>query len=54
MTELFSQGYSVKSIAESLCISLGTVQSHLKSAYRKLEIHSRDELIRLVREREAR
>ena len=54
VTELFSQGYSVKSIAESLCISLGTVQSHLKSAYRKLEIHSRDELIRLVREREAR
>lgn len=45
---LFSQGLSIKKISAMLSISPGTVQSHLKGAYRKLEVHSRDELIDLA------
>lgn len=40
----FSQGHSIKHIASDLGISAGTVQSHIKGAYRKLDVHSRDEL----------
>lgn len=46
---LFSQGLSIKKISAMLGISAGTVQSHLKGAYRKLEVHSRDELIERVK-----
>ena len=48
VAQLFSQGLSIKKISTMLAISPGTVQSHLKGAYRKLEVHSRDELIELA------
>lgn len=42
---LFSQGHSIKKVASTLFISTSTAQSHIKSAYRKLDVHTRDELI---------
>ena len=36
-------------IADYLCISLHTVRTHTKNIYAKLDVHSRDELIALVR-----
>ena len=32
-------------IAEDLQVSIGTVQSHVKNIYRKLDVHSRQEFI---------
>ena len=46
---LFSQGNSIKSIASTLRVSTGTAQGHIRGAYRKFGVHSRDELIALVR-----
>lgn len=46
--ELVARGNSARWIAESLCISMSTVQTHSKSIYRKLGIHSKQELIQLV------
>lgn len=43
-----SLGHSVKKIADTLFISAGTVQSHVKRIYRKLDCHSRQEVIDLV------
>ncbi|WP_162610851.1 response regulator transcription factor [Gordonibacter sp. An230] len=45
VVSLFARGYSVKKVASLLFVSASTVQSHMKSAYRKLGVHSRDELI---------
>ncbi len=45
---LTAQGRSVSYIAECLVISTSTVQSHSKNLYRKLDIHSRQELITLI------
>ena len=45
-----SLGHSVKKIADTLFISSGTVQSHVKRIYRKLDCHSRQEVIDLVDE----
>lgn len=42
---LFAQGHSMKKVATMLYISTSTAQSHIKSAYRKLGVHSKDELI---------
>lgn len=42
------KGYSIKRIAEVEVISLNTVQSHARNLYRKLGIHSRQELIDLA------
>ena len=42
---LFAQGHSLKKVASLLFISTSTAQSHIKSAYRKLGVHSKDELI---------
>lgn len=46
---LFAQGNSIKSIASTLRVSTGTAQGHIRGAYRKFGVHSRDELIALVR-----
>ncbi len=45
---LFAQGYSLNFVATSMFISKSTAQTHIKSAYRKLGIHTKDELIKLV------
>lgn len=47
--ELYADGLSAGEIAELLVISPHTVRTHLKLAYRRLGVHSRDEAINLVR-----
>lgn len=50
-TELFkllARGRSTSYIAESLCLAPSTVKTHTNRIYRKLDIHSRQELIDLV------
>ena len=42
---LYAHGFSLGKVAEELGISKSTAQSHIKNAYRKLDVHSRDELI---------
>lgn len=45
---LFAQGFSIGSVADKLGIERSTAQSHSKVIYRKLGIHTKDELIALV------
>ena len=45
VVELTYRGYSAKRIAEELLVSESTVKAHLSHAYRKLDIHSKQELI---------
>ena len=45
---LLAKGYSRSSICEELCISEGTVRTHVMHIYKKMDIHSRDELLDLV------
>jgi len=47
-----SEGLSYKMIAAEYDISLDTVRSHIKKMYRKLQVHSKIELINLYREGE--
>lgn len=49
MVALCSRGLSLGKVAEELCITKSTAQSHIKNAYRKLDVHSRDELIERLR-----
>ena len=49
MLRLTVAGYSPVRIAEELTISPETVRTHKKRIYAKLEVHSHDELMRLVR-----
>lgn len=46
--ELILRGRDAQNIASSLFISVNTVRSHSKSIYRKLGIHSKQELLDLV------
>ena len=46
---LVGEGRSYQKIADSLGISLGTVQGHVKCLYRKLGVHTKQEVIELVR-----
>ena len=46
--ELVAEGNSMRKVGETLFISLGTVQSHSKKIYKKLDIHSKQELLDLV------
>lgn len=39
------QGQAIKEIARAECLSVNTIQSHSKSIYRKMGVHSRRELI---------
>ena len=48
--QLLARDKSVAAIAEELYISVNTVKSHVKSAYRKLEVSSRQDAIRRARE----
>lgn len=51
---LVARGYTVNRIAEELCLARGTVQSHTKSIYRKLNVHSKQEVIDLVQSQSSR
>ena len=42
--QLLIRGNSYKEIASFLCISVETLNSHIKNIYRKLDVHSRSEL----------
>ncbi len=46
---LLAQGRSAPFIRDALVISKGTVTTHMKHIYKKLDVHSRQELIDLVR-----
>ncbi|MEG0758459.1 MAG: helix-turn-helix transcriptional regulator [Raoultibacter sp.] len=45
---LISQGYSAKRVAEMLYISQETVRTHTKKIYKKLDLHTKQELIELI------
>ena len=45
---MISQGHSVRKLSDTLGLSVNTVQGYSKSAYRKLDVHSRQELIDLI------
>jgi DNA-binding CsgD family transcriptional regulator len=42
-------GYSTRQICDAECLSTNTVQTHIHSLYGKLEIHSRQDLVSLVK-----
>ena len=46
-----SQGHTARHIADALCISERTVQTHAQNVYRKLGVHTRQEVIDLVGEK---
>lgn len=45
---LVAQGLSNREIADKLCISIKTVESHLTRIYEKLGIRSRTRLVKLT------
>lgn len=47
--ELLVQGVPASEIAEKASISYGTVKTHVNHIYRKLDVHSRDEALAVVR-----
>lgn len=47
---LFSRGYTLRRVASELGVSESTVSSQVQSTYKKLKIHSKQELIDLLRE----
>lgn len=46
---LFAEGFSLGAVAERLGMGKSTAQSHSKAIYRKCAIHTKDELIAIVR-----
>lgn len=51
VTLLIARGYSVKKIAEVLYISQETVRTHSKKIYRKLDLHTKQDIIDLLNTR---
>lgn len=45
---LLAKGHNAAAIQETLFISAGTANTHMRHIYRKLDVHSQQELIRLV------
>jgi DNA-binding NarL/FixJ family response regulator len=43
--DLIARGDSYGGVARTLCVSVGTVQTHAKNIYAKLEVHSRGEAV---------
>ena len=50
----FSTGRSARYIADALMLSEHTIKSHLRRAYAKMDVHSRQELLSLIDQMEAR
>ncbi|MBI5305650.1 MAG: helix-turn-helix transcriptional regulator [Chloroflexi bacterium] len=50
VARLVVQGMRNADIAQELHISVHTVESHLKHIYAKLDVHTRVELVRLIRD----
>jgi DNA-binding CsgD family transcriptional regulator len=48
MAGLAADGLTNREIAQTLFLSIKTVESHLRGAYRKLDVHSREELPRAL------
>lgn len=48
---MLARGRNLKYVADALCISGHTVKTHIYHIYRKLDIHSQQELINLVEQR---
>ena len=48
VTLYFAQGFSLGRVSEKLGIGKGTAQGYIRNSYRKLGIHSKDELIQLL------
>ena len=46
--ELLAQGYTRTHIGKTLFVSDGTARSHIAHVYRKLDIHKKDDLLKLV------
>ena len=46
---LLSLGRDISTIENDLCISRNTAKMHIRHVYQKLEVHSKQELIDLVR-----
>ena len=44
-------GFSYQKTADEMGVSLSTVQTHVKNLYRKMGIHTRDELVDAIRDR---
>jgi two-component system, NarL family, response regulator LiaR len=51
---LLGEGKTYQAICREVSISYGTVQSHVKSIYSKLEIHSKSEIIAWLAEKRAK
>ena len=49
---LIAQGRSKAYIADALCLSENTVRTHAKNVYAKLDVHSKQELIDLLQNKE--
>ena len=46
--ELLYRGHSAKRIAEELYVSENTVRSHTNNIYKKLDVHSKQELMQVI------
>ncbi|THG34849.1 helix-turn-helix domain-containing protein [Adlercreutzia caecimuris] len=47
--ELAGRGYSVNAISNNLFISENTVKAHLKTIYKKVDVHSKQQLIEVIK-----
>ena len=43
-----AEGHSYQATAEALHVSLNTVRFHVKNIYRKLDVHSKTQVVRMV------
>jgi ATP/maltotriose-dependent transcriptional regulator MalT len=50
VVEMVAQGLSTNDIANTMFISVGTVRNHIKSVYRKINVHSRIQMVERARE----
>ena len=48
---LLGEGKSYQAVCDGLCISIRTVQSHVKNIYSKLQIHSKSEIVAWLAEK---